>query len=133
MPRATFSTVSPIAIDTAEQAYSTTSDAAPHLAAGILEGLAGLAAQAARDVVLMLLEQLLIGEHQPGALGRRRLAPVLEGTLGALHGTIDFRGAGEGNLAERLLGSGIGYGDAGFGAIDEAAVDEEFEFVHARD
>ena len=50
-------------------------DATPHLATRILERLAGLAAQAPSKVVLILLEDVLVGEQQPRPLRRRHFAP----------------------------------------------------------
>ena len=59
-------------------------DAAPHIALGVLEGLAQLVGDDLGQLVMMLLEQMLIAEHQAGTGRHRRVAPALEGLLGVV-------------------------------------------------
>ena len=105
-------------------------DAAPDLAPRIVPGLAGVPAQEPGDVVLVLLQNVLVGEQQPRPLRRRHVAPRPEGRLRPLHRAVHLAGGGEGHLADHFLGGGIGHVDAAGAAVDESTVHEELELVH---
>ena len=105
-------------------------DAAPDLAPRILPGLAGIPAQEPGNVVLVLLQDVLVGEEQPRPLRRRHVAPGPKGRLRPLDRAVHLVGSGEGNLAEHLLGGGIGHVDAAGAAVYESTVYEELQLVH---
>ncbi|MGY3203685.1 hypothetical protein ACVW19_004200 [Streptomyces sp. TE5632] len=60
------------------------------------------------------------------ALGARERRPLLEGLAGGLHGAVDVRLTGLGDLGEDLLGGGgDGLEDLAVGRLGELAVDEQ--------
>ena len=101
-------------------------NAPPDIALGVRKGLAGFAAEYFGDVVLVLLEQILVAEHQAGPLRGGSLPPNIEGVLGAGDGLIDLLLAGEGQFRQYFLGGRVPHrqGFVAF-AVNEFAVDEQ--------
>jgi hypothetical protein len=83
-------------------------EAAPDLALGVVEGLAVLEREVARQVVGVLLEQVLEVEHDALAAHRRHRAPGDLRLLGDLHRGIDLLDRSEGDLGGDLAGRGVG-------------------------
>ena len=89
------------------QANSTTSMPRGDLAERVGMRLAVLARDRARDLVGVLVEQLLEAEHVLDALERRRRAPAGRSLLGGGDGGIHLRGGRERQLGGLLSGRGI--------------------------
>ncbi|MNF76681.1 hypothetical protein D3C84_588010 [compost metagenome] len=101
-------------------------DAAPDITLGIGQGLAGFAGQQLAQLVVVLLEQLLVAQHQPGAFRHRHFAPALEGVLGAGDGGLDLLGGGLGRQGQDFLGRRVGDLDQLTGAaFAPLAVDQQ--------
>ena len=83
-------------------------DAAPDVALGIGEGLAGFRRENLRQLVVVFLEQVLVAQHQAGALRYRHLAPGEEGFLRTGHCGLDFLGSGFGGEGDHFLGGRVG-------------------------
>ncbi|MNR01072.1 hypothetical protein D3C85_1168660 [compost metagenome] len=91
-------------------------DAAPDVALGVGQGLAGFLGEDFRQFVVVFLEQVLITQHQPGAIGHRHFAPGEEGGLGAGDGGLDLLGRGFRRQGQHLLGRRVGDFDEFAGA-----------------
>jgi hypothetical protein len=81
--------------------------AANDLALGVVEHLAVLAADDAREVVDVLLHQVAELEHHARAAGQGHLAPRLEGGARRLHGAVDVTRVGQQDLGLGVPGRGV--------------------------
>ena len=81
--------------------------AALHLAARVVEGLAVLARDDAGEVVAARGEQLAVGEHDGRALGERGGAPAGERRARRAGGAVDVGGGGERDPPRDLAGRGV--------------------------
>ena len=98
-------------------------DAAPHITHGIFHGLAQLLRDDGGDLGLMLLEQLLVLEHEPGAGADGGILPGLEGLRGGGHRLVDLGARGAGQLGQHVLRGRVGHGDQlGAGALPPFAI-----------
>ncbi|MNG91684.1 hypothetical protein D3C79_505990 [compost metagenome] len=98
----------------------------------VFHSLAMLFADHLRDARFVLLQQLLETEHHLGALGRRRIAPGRERSLGRIDGFLNSRAAGQFDLAYSLASGRVE--DIG-GALtlgNQLAVDQVLNNAHAK-
>ncbi|MCY1172384.1 hypothetical protein D9M73_125190 [compost metagenome] len=79
-------------------------DAALQFTGSIFQGLAVLFADQLRDAGFVLLQQLLEAEHHLGTLGRRRVAPGRECSLGRVDGALDGFAGRQRQLVNSLAG-----------------------------
>jgi hypothetical protein len=101
-------------------------DAAPDIALGVLEGLAQLLADDLGQLVVVLLEQVLIVQHQPRALRHRHFLPGLERRLGRGHRARQLGRGGLGHFAQHFLVGRVDHrGEPGAFALHPVAVDEQ--------
>ena len=100
-------------------------NAAPDIALGVGEGLAGFRREDLGQFVVVLLEQVLITQHQPGTVRHRYLAPTEEGLLGAGDGGFDLFVGGFRRQGQHVLGGRVGHFDQLAGAaFDPVAIDQ---------
>ena len=100
-------------------------DTAPDVALGVLESLAQLAGDDLRQFVVVFLEQRLVTQHHPRALGNRGFLPAGEGFAGTGHRLLDLLRAGAGDLRQGAVVEGIADRDAlGAETFDEGSRDE---------
>ena len=84
-------------------------DRAADLGPRVGEGLAHLAGDRSRDLVLVRLQHLPEPEQPAGALDRRAAAPGREGGAGGGDGGVDVRGARQRHPREHLAGGRVGH------------------------
>src|SRR5215472_7130029 len=77
-------------------------DAAPDVAARLLDRLSVLARYYARQGIEILLEEMLITEKDPGSIGRRRVRPGRQGGAGSFHSTADVFACADRRLRDYL-------------------------------
>ena len=101
-------------------------DTAPHVPFGILEGFAGFLAKNFSNLVVMLFQQRLITQHQPGTLGDRYFFPGLERRLTRRNGLLHFLASGRRGFTQNVLGGRVGHRNPLVGlAGDEFAINQQ--------
>ena len=101
---------------------------AEHVALGIGQGLALLGGEDGGQFLDVFPDQLLVLEEDPRAGADRRLAPGLEGFLGAGHRGIDLVLGGEGHARQHFLSGGVDdIAPLIRLRLDEFAIDQQFD------
>ncbi len=83
-------------------------DTTPHIAFGILKGLAGFTGENLGNFIVMFFQQRLVTHHYPGAFGNRGFSPGLEYFAGIVDGTTHFRICRAGRTCDDFVGGRIG-------------------------
>jgi hypothetical protein len=99
-------------------------DAAPHVAAGLVERLAVFPRHEPGEFVEMLLEQVAVAEEDRRPLRRRHRAPGGERGPRRLHGGIDVGRGAEGHPRDHLAGGRIENVAMLFGGDDRLTGDQ---------
>ena len=86
-------------------------DAAPDIALGVVKGLAGFLGQDFGNLVVVLFQQCLVTQHDPGPLGYRRFLPAFEHFAGVVDGLAHFVRRGAGHLGDDFVSGRVGHID----------------------